>query len=53
MLAAPVGGFEPAGVAGGCVEPVVAIKHHSSGEVEQQRNHGLSTIELIEAELDC
>ena len=48
MRAAPVCGFEPAGVIGGGVEPVVATEHHGSGEVKQSR-----AIELIEAELDC
>ena len=47
VLAAPVGGFEPAGVTGGCVEPVVATEHHGSGKSEQP-----TTIDLIEAELD-
>ena len=45
VLAAPVGGFEPAGVMGGCVEPVVATEHHGSGA-------GLTALERAEAELD-
>ena len=45
VLAAPVGGFELAGVIGGCVEPVVATKHHGSGA-------GLTVLERVEAELD-
>ena len=45
VLAAPVGGFEPAGAIGGCVEPVVATKHHGSGA-------GFTVLERVEAELD-
>ena len=45
VLAAPVGGFESAGVTGGCVEPVVATEHHGSGA-------GLTVLECVEAELD-
>ena len=52
VLAAPVGGFEPAAVTGGCVEPVVAIEHHGSDEAKERCNHGLTGLELIEAELD-
>ena len=40
-----------AGVTGGCVESVVATEHHGSGEAKQQHNHGLTGLELIEAEL--
>ena len=45
VLAAPVGGFEPATVPGGCVEPVVATEHHGSGA-------GLTALERAEAEFD-
>ena len=45
VLAAPVGGCEPAGAIGGCVEPVVATKHDGSGA-------GLSVLERAEAKLD-
>ena len=45
VLAAPVGDFQPAGVIGGCVEPVVATEHHGSSA-------GLTALERAEAELD-
>ena len=45
VLAVPVGGFEPVGAIGGCVEPVVATEHHGSGA-------GLSTLKCAEAEID-
>ena len=45
VLTVPVGGFEPVGAIGGCVEPVVATEHHGSGA-------GLTVLERVEAELD-
>ena len=48
VLAVPVGGFEPVGAIGGCVEPVVATEH----QCRSAPCAGLTALERVEAELD-